>query len=119
MSDGTVKILDGNTFVDCQREISLGLIERTPNDHTGGIVRNNFIYRGVRLTGFMLGRHLAKRNAQKIREIYADLGGQVMAGRLAAPVDTVYPIDKIREALAHADKGGRNGKILVSPNGAI
>jgi len=67
----------------------------------------------------MLGRHLAKRNAQKIREIYADLGGQVMAGRLGAPVDTVYPIDKIKEALAHADKGGRNGKILVSPNGAI
>jgi len=81
--------------------------------------RSNFIYRGVRLTGFMLGRFLAKRSPQKIREIYADLAGQVMAGRLSAPVDTVYPIDNIKEALAHADKGGRNGKILVSPNGAI
>jgi trans-2-enoyl-CoA reductase len=81
--------------------------------------RSNFIYRGVRLTGFMLGRFLAKRSAQKIREIYADLGGQVMAGRLFAPVDTVYPIDKIKDALAHADKGGRNGKILVSPNEAV
>jgi len=28
-------------------------------------------------------------------------------------------IEKIKDALAHADKGGRNGKILVSPNGAI
>jgi NADPH:quinone reductase-like Zn-dependent oxidoreductase len=81
--------------------------------------RSNFIYRGVRLTGFMLGRFLAKRSPQKIREIYADLGGQVMAGKLFAPVDTVYPIDRIKEALAHADKGGRNGKILVSPNGAV
>jgi NADPH:quinone reductase-like Zn-dependent oxidoreductase len=81
--------------------------------------RSNFIYRGVRLTGFMLGRFLAKRSPQKIREIYADLGGQVMAGKLFAPVDTVYPIDKIKEALAHADKGGRHGKILVTPNGAI
>ena len=81
--------------------------------------RSNFIYRGVRLTGFMLGRFLAKRSPQKIREIYADLAGQVMAGKLSAPVDTVYPIDNIKEALAHADKGGRNGKILVSPNGAI
>ena len=62
---------------------------------------------------------LAKRTPQKIREIYADLAGQVMAGTLCAPVDTVYPIEKIKEALAHADKGGRNGKILVSPNGAI
>lgn len=32
--------------------------------------------------------------------------------------NTVYPIEKIKEA-AHADKGGRNGKILVAPNGAI
>ena len=83
------------------------------------VTRNNFIYRGVRLTGFMLGRFLAKRSAQKIREIYADLAAQVMDGKLSAPVDTVYPIEQIKEALAHADKGGRNGKILVSPNGAL
>ena len=43
----TNSIIDGNTFVDCQREISMGLIERTPNDHIGGTVRNNFIYRNV------------------------------------------------------------------------
>ena len=42
-----------------------------------------------------------------------------MAGTLGAPVDTFYPIDEIKEALARADRGGRNGKILVSPNGAI
>jgi NADPH:quinone reductase-like Zn-dependent oxidoreductase len=67
----------------------------------------------------MLGRFLARRSAVRIREIYADLGRQVKEGELFAPVDTVYPIENIKEALAHADKGGRNGKILVSPNGAI
>jgi NADPH:quinone reductase-like Zn-dependent oxidoreductase len=81
--------------------------------------RSNFIYRGVKLTGFMLGRFLARRSPAEIRAIYADLAGQVMAGRLHAPVDTVYPIENIKDALAHADKGGRNGKILVSPNRAI
>jgi NADPH:quinone reductase-like Zn-dependent oxidoreductase len=83
------------------------------------VERSNFIYRGIRLTGFMLGRFLARRSAARIREIYADLGRQVKEGELFAPVDTVYPIENIKEALAHADKGGRNGKILVSPNGAI
>jgi NADPH:quinone reductase-like Zn-dependent oxidoreductase len=83
------------------------------------VTRNNFIYRGVRLTGFMLGRFLSRRSAEQIRAIYADLGGQVMAGKLSAPVDTVYPIENIKDALAHADKGGRNGKILIGPNGAI
>ncbi len=43
----TNTLVDGNTFVNCQREVALGLVERTPNDHTGGIVRNNFIYRDV------------------------------------------------------------------------
>lgn len=81
--------------------------------------RSNFIYRGIRLTGFMLGRGLAKRSLAEIRAIYGDIAGQVVAGKLAAPVDTIYPIEKIKDALVHADRGGRNGKILVSPNGAI
>jgi hypothetical protein len=43
----TNTVVDGNTFIECQREIALGLIERTPNDHAGGVVRNNFIYRSL------------------------------------------------------------------------
>ena len=38
-------IVEGNTFLNCQREIALGLVPTTPNDHTGGVVRNNFIYK--------------------------------------------------------------------------
>ena len=48
-SSGT--IVDGNTFIDCQREIALGLIERSPDDHSGGVVQNNFIYRGTSVAG--------------------------------------------------------------------
>ena len=44
-------IAEGNTFVDCQREISFGLIERTPNDHTGGVIRNNMIVRNAGMGG--------------------------------------------------------------------
>ena len=46
-NNSTNTLVDGNTFIECQREIALGLIERTPNDHTGGVVRNNFIYRSL------------------------------------------------------------------------
>ena len=56
---------------------------------------------------------------QQIRAIYADLAEQVLDGTLSAPVDTIYPIEDIKKALEHADKGGRNGKILVTPNGPI
>jgi hypothetical protein len=44
-NDSRHTLVDGNTFVDNHRDISLGLITRSPNDHTGGIVRNNMIVR--------------------------------------------------------------------------
>ncbi|WP_119421028.1 zinc-dependent alcohol dehydrogenase family protein [Desertibaculum subflavum] len=77
------------------------------------------IYRGVSLTGFMLGRFLAKRSLEQIRALYADLAAQIMNGNLSAPVEKVYPIEDIRAALTRADQGERAGKILVAPNGPI
>jgi hypothetical protein len=48
-------IVESNTFVNCQREISFGLIDRTPDDHSGGIIRNNVIYRDANLPGGDVG----------------------------------------------------------------
>src|SRR5258705_4369535 len=47
--------------------------------------RSNFIYRGVRLTGFMLGRFLGRRSPPEIRGIYGGLAHQAHAGREPAP----------------------------------
>jgi hypothetical protein len=38
-------IVEGNTFINCEQAIAFGLMDRTPDDHTGGVIRNNFIYR--------------------------------------------------------------------------
>ena len=83
------------------------------------IDRSHIVYRGVRLGGFMLGRHMAKRDAATIRAIYAELGGAIADATLHAPIDRIYPIEEIKVALAHAQQGGRDGKILVTPNGTI
>lgn len=38
-------IVEGNTFIDCDRAVALGLIDRgTISDHSGGVIRNNFVY---------------------------------------------------------------------------
>jgi NADPH:quinone reductase-like Zn-dependent oxidoreductase len=71
---------------------------------------------GQTLVGFILGRALAKRSLAEIRAIYAELGRQVLAGTLIAPVEKIYPIDDIKTALAHAQRGERTGKILVEAN---
>jgi NADPH:quinone reductase-like Zn-dependent oxidoreductase len=81
--------------------------------------RSALIFNGQTVVGFMLGRALAKRSLEQIRAIYADLGKQVLEGTLSAPVEKVYPIEEIKAALAHAQRGERSGKILVAPNGPL
>ncbi|MEQ9195614.1 MAG: zinc-dependent alcohol dehydrogenase family protein [Parvibaculum sp.] len=77
------------------------------------------VFRGLNFTGFMLGRFMARRSAEEIRAIYADLGDQMLKGIIHAPVDSVYAIEDIREALIRVQTGGRNGKVLVSPGGEV
>jgi hypothetical protein len=44
--------VEGNTFIDCQREISMGLIDKVgATDNSGGVARNNFIYRSPGVGG--------------------------------------------------------------------
>jgi len=75
--------------------------------------------RGVSLTWFNLGRGLAKRTPAQVREIYAGLATKIGDGVLKAPIDSFYPIEDIKPALARAQQGGRNGKVLVLPNGPL
>ncbi len=76
-------------------------------------------FRGVSLTGFQLGRGLAKRTPEAVRALYAELARKLRDGALKAPIDTTYPIEDITAALAHAQRGGRHGKVLVLPNGSL
>ena len=81
--------------------------------------RTALVSGGQTLVGFVLGRGLATRSLEQIRAIYADLGQQVAKGNLSAPVEMVYPIEDIKEAVGHAQRGERSGKILVAPNGPV
>jgi NADPH:quinone reductase-like Zn-dependent oxidoreductase len=75
--------------------------------------------RGVRTVAFGLSDGLAKRTSAQVREIYADLAIKVRDGVLKAPIDSFYPIEDIKPALVRAQQGGRNGKVLVLPNGPL
>jgi len=83
------------------------------------MTRSALISGGQTLVGFILGRALSTRSLAEVRAIYADLGRQILDGTLSASVEQVYPIEEIKAALAHAQLGGRSGKILVAPNGPL
>jgi len=54
----------------------------------------------------------ASRDAQ--RALYGELAQLVASGALSARIAASYPVDKIQEAVAAANAGERDGKILVT-----
>ena len=55
----------------------------------------------------------------EIAALYADLAARVASGALRVEVEATYAIEDIGAALAHAAREGRDGKILVTPNGPV
>ena len=51
--------------------------------------------------------------------LYGELAGLFADGTLDVPIEAVYAIEDIKDALAHAGREGRGGKVLVTPNGPV
>jgi NADPH:quinone reductase-like Zn-dependent oxidoreductase len=72
------------------------------------------VFRDVRLHGFWLRKWFADTPPAQIAAVYRELAAKVADGTLAVEVEAVYPLRRIKEAVAHAARGGRSGKILLS-----
>jgi len=72
------------------------------------------VFRGVSLRGFWLRRWFAETAPGEIAVLYRALAGKLADGSLAVAVEQVYPLARLKDAVAHAARGGRSGKILVS-----
>jgi mitochondrial enoyl-[acyl-carrier protein] reductase / trans-2-enoyl-CoA reductase len=77
------------------------------------------IFKGITLTGFWLQKALTSMARSDLEALYADLAARVADGTLRVEVEATYPIEEIKAALAHAEREGRSGKILVLPNGPV
>ncbi len=72
----------------------------------------DLIFRDVRLRGFWLKHWLDTTPRAQIAERYGRLATLVAAGALRAPVEATYRLEQYRDALAHAARAGRTGKVL-------
>jgi len=72
------------------------------------------VFRNVTLRGFWLRRWFMETPPEAIAALYRKLAGKVTDGTLVVEVEAVYPIRDIKKAVAHAARGGRSGKILMS-----
>lgn len=80
------------------------------------------VFRDVRLRGFWLARCFTGDTAPSMSTVFEEVIGMLKAGTLHSPVAGVYDLADIREALQHAVRPSRRGKVLVrinrSPDGA-
>jgi NADPH:quinone reductase-like Zn-dependent oxidoreductase len=102
-------LADGGTVVN------YGLLSGEPCQ----LGAHHTIFKGITLTGFWLQKALTSMPRADLEALYADLAGRVASGVLRVEIEATYPIEEIKAALAHAERAGRRGKILVTPNGPV
>lgn len=79
----------------------------------------SFIFRDVSLRGFWLARWFKAASSARRAEVFGEIGKLIATGQLAAKIHATYGLDQIKEAVAAAAQGERDGKILILPNGPV
>jgi mitochondrial enoyl-[acyl-carrier protein] reductase / trans-2-enoyl-CoA reductase len=103
-------------LADCLAEggvvVNYGLLSAKPCE----ITADQLIFRDIKLVGFWRGKSLQTQSHAATTALYADLASCVLYGTLSVEVEARYPLNQVGEALAHAKREGRSGKILLMPN---
>jgi NADPH:quinone reductase-like Zn-dependent oxidoreductase len=106
-------------LADCLAEggtvVNYGLLSGQPCQ----LGAHHTIFKSITLTGFWLQKALTSMARPDVEALYADLAARVADGTLRVEIEATYPIEQIEAALAHAERAGRAGKILVLPNGPV
>jgi NADPH:quinone reductase-like Zn-dependent oxidoreductase len=82
------------------------------------IAASSLIFGDITLRGFWLVKWFRNASADAQRALYGELTQLVASGALHARVHATYPVERIREAVAAASAGERDGKILVTGGAA-
>jgi trans-2-enoyl-CoA reductase len=106
-------------LADCLAEggtvVNYGLLSGEPCQ----LGAHHTIFKSITLTGFWLQKALTSMARPDLEALYGDLAARIADGTLRVEVEATYPIEEIKAALAHAERAGRSGKILVLPNGPV
>lgn len=76
----------------------------------------SFVFRDLTLRGFWLARWFQQAAPQRQTEVFSRLASLVAGGKLSARVQASFPIEEIKQAVALAAAGEREGKVIIVPN---
>ncbi|MCH8505390.1 MAG: zinc-dependent alcohol dehydrogenase family protein [Ectothiorhodospiraceae bacterium] len=137
-------IVDGDALADHVREATGGADIRLAIDAVGGqatdhladclaeggtlvnyglmsgeachISPKSLVFRDITVKGFWLARWFRAADRERQRALYGDLTRMIAGGELRARVDSSYDVSQVKQAVAAAAAGGRNGKVLIVPH---
>ncbi|MDH4559466.1 zinc-dependent alcohol dehydrogenase family protein [Pseudomonas sp. BN411] len=75
----------------------------------------SFVFRDVTLKGFWLARWFRQATPQQQMQLFGELIQLIASGKLKARIAATYDISRIKEAVAAAAGGERDGKIVLVP----
>jgi NADPH:quinone reductase-like Zn-dependent oxidoreductase len=74
----------------------------------------DLIFRGLSVHGYWLNAWLQSTPRDTVARTYRELATLVADGTLAAPVEATYALTDHREAIGHAARNDRHGKVLLT-----
>jgi NADPH:quinone reductase-like Zn-dependent oxidoreductase len=91
--------------------ITYGAMGRKPLTIPNGLL----IFRDIQVRGLWVTRWIENARPEEIHGVYANLAARVTAGKLMQPVDSTFPLESYRDALARLEATERSGKVLFVP----
>jgi mitochondrial enoyl-[acyl-carrier protein] reductase / trans-2-enoyl-CoA reductase len=79
------------------------------------VTPRELIFKDVTLKGFWLARWFRVTPQAQQVALLTELAALIAAGKLSAPIQATYDVSQIKEAVAAAAAGERQGKILITP----
>lgn len=76
---------------------------------------SSFVFRDVTLRGFWLALWFRKATPPEQMAVFGELAKLIATGKLKARVQATFDVSQIKEAVAAAAAGERDGKILIVP----
>jgi NADPH:quinone reductase-like Zn-dependent oxidoreductase len=98
-----------NCLTDGGTVINYGLLSGRPCE----IDAADVVFRDISLRGFWYSRWFASASPAAVKALFDRLVGMLQAKTLRVPIEAAYPIDRLTEALVHAEREGRLGKVVL------
>jgi NADPH:quinone reductase-like Zn-dependent oxidoreductase len=74
------------------------------------------VFRDIAVRGYWFTPWFERAPADERAALYAELGQLVVEGAIRVTIEACYPLERVRDALVHAARPDRAGKILLLPN---